>query len=71
MPHASDLLHIYHIQRKEISFAVNTLSKINAQPGEEHLRALVHLLMHIRYHSKLGLKLYSDQKKCPVYNLLK
>ena len=47
--------------RPDISFAVNKLAKFNAQPGEQHLRALVHLLRYIRDHSQLGLKFYSDE----------
>ena len=59
------------LTRTDIIFSVNKLAKFTKRPGENHLKALIHLLRYLRDHIHLGVRYYSDIDRAPVTNLLK
>jgi len=59
------------LTRTDIIFSVNKLAKFTKRAGENHLKALVHLLRYLRDHILLGVRYYSDISFAPVTKLLK
>ena len=57
--------------RVDLSFVVNKLEKISANPGKWHFEGLVHILRYIRENKTLGLKCYADMNDAPVTDLLR
>ena len=57
--------------RVYLSFAVQKLVKLSANPGKVHFEGLVHLLRFIRYNNTLDLKYYLDMNDAPVTDLLR
>lgn len=59
------------LTRTDIIFAVNKLAKFTRRPGENHIKALLHLLRYLRDHTHLGVRFYSNLEDAPVTKLLK
>ena len=58
------------LTRTDIIFAVNKLAKFTRRPGENHIKALLHLLGYLRDHTHLGVRFYSNLADAPVTKLL-
>ena len=57
--------------RVDLSFTVQKLAKVLANPGKLQFEGLVYLLRYIRENKNLGLKYYVYTDVAPVYDLLK
>ena len=55
----------------DLSFAVNKLANVSANPGKVQFEGLIHLLRYIRGNKPLGLKYYADMNDAPVTDLLR
>ena len=54
-----------------MSFTVQKLKKISANPGKVNFEVLIHLLRYIRDNMTLGLKYYADMNDAPITELLR
>ena len=57
--------------RVDLSFTVNKLAKLSANPGKVHFEVLVYLLAYIIDNNTLGLKYYANMNDAPVTDLLR
>ena len=57
--------------RLELSFSVQKLANVSANPGKLHFEGLIHILRYIRDNQTLGLKYYVDMDDAPVTKLLR
>jgi hypothetical protein len=72
MHHALSLLYTYIAYETRGSIHSEPVRKSSTQPGKPHLGVLILLLRyHIQYHSHLGRKFCSNERKCILNILLK
>ena len=56
--------------RPDITFAVTKLAKFMRVPGQEHFRALTHVLQYLRDNSNYGITFYRVIEDSPIHQLL-
>ena len=57
--------------RVDLSFSVQKLAKLSANPGKVHFEGLIHLMRYIRDNKNFGLNYYADLNDAPVTDLLR
>ena len=63
------LIYLFNT-RPDITFAVTKLAKFMRVPGQEHFRALIHLLQYLQDNSNFGLMFYRVIEDSPIHQLL-